>query len=59
MNTGNTLISGKSKTQIKIGIYAMGILMMGIVGVSGALTVIGARFPEASQSMIQSIISIP
>ena len=48
-----------SKTKIKIGIYAMAILMMGIVGVSGSLTVIGAHFASASQSMIQSIISIP
>ena len=48
-----------SKTRIKIGIYAMAVLMMGIVGVSGSLTVIGAQFPSASQSLIQSIISIP
>lgn len=48
-----------SKTRIKIGIYAMAVLMMGIVGVSGSLTVIGAQFSSASQSMIQSIISIP
>lgn len=48
-----------SKTRIKIGIYAMAVLMMGIVGVSGSLTVIGAQFPTASQSLIQSIISIP
>lgn len=48
-----------SKTRIKIGIYAMAILMMGIVGVSGSLTVIGGAFPSASQSMIQSIISVP
>lgn len=47
------------KTRIKLGIYAMAVLMMGIVGVSGSLTVIGAAFPQASQSMIQSIISIP
>ena len=47
------------KAKIKIGIYAMAVLMMGIVGVSGSLTVIGAQFPNASQSMIQSIISIP
>lgn len=49
----------KEKTRIKIGINAMAVLMMGIVGVSGALTVIGTQFPSASQSMIQSIISIP
>ncbi|MBQ6496388.1 MAG: MFS transporter [Firmicutes bacterium] len=48
-----------NKTKIKIGIYAMAILMMGIVGVSGSLTVIGSQFSSASQSMIQSIISIP
>ena len=48
-----------SKTRIKIGIYAMAVLMMGIVGVSGSLTVIGGAFPSASQSMIQSIISVP
>ncbi len=48
-----------SKAKIKIGIYAMAVLMMGIVGVSGSLTVIGAQFSSASQSMIQSIISIP
>lgn len=49
----------KQKTKIKIGIYAMAVLMMGIVGVSGSLTVIGAHFPTASQSLIQSIISVP
>lgn len=51
--------ANNSKTKIKIGIYAMAVLMMGIVGVSGSLTVIGAQFSSASQSMIQSIISIP
>lgn len=51
--------ASNNKTKIKIGIYAMAVLMMGIVGVSGSLTVIGAHFPSASQSLIQSIISIP
>ena len=37
----------------------MAVLMMGIVGVSGSLTVIGAQFSSTSQSMIQSIISVP
>lgn len=49
----------KSTASIKLGIYAMSILMMGVVGVSGSLTVIGEHFSDASQSMIQSIISIP
>ena len=48
-----------SKTRIKTGIYAIAVLMMGIVGVSGSLTVIGAQFSSASQSMIQSIIAVP
>ncbi|MBQ9707940.1 MAG: hypothetical protein IJV66_02005 [Firmicutes bacterium] len=47
------------KTKIKIGIYALAILMMGVIGVSGALTVIAEQFPGASQSQVQSIISFP
>lgn len=49
----------KSATSIKLGICAISVLMMGVVGVSGALTVIGEHFADASQSTIQSIISIP
>ena len=48
-----------NKTKIKIGIYGIGILMMGVIGVSGALTAIGEHFPDASQTMIQNLISIP
>ena len=47
------------KTKIQIGIYGMGLLMMGVIGVTGSLSVIGAAFPQASQTMIQNIISIP
>lgn len=49
----------KSPAMIKLGIYAISFLMMGVVGVSGALTVIGEHFAGASQSMIQSIVSVP
>ena len=49
----------KNKSQIKIGIYGIGILMMGVIGISGVLTAIGANFPNASQTMIQNLISIP
>lgn len=49
----------ESKTRVKVGIYGIGILMMGVIAVSGALTSIGAHFPDASQTMIQNIISIP
>ncbi|MGN1231389.1 MAG: MFS transporter, partial [Anaerotignum sp.] len=48
-----------NKTRIKIGIYGISLLMMGVIGVSGALSTIGANFPEASQTMIQNIVSIP
>lgn len=48
-----------SKSRIKLGIYGISLLMMGVIGVSGALSVIGANFPDASQTMIQNIISIP
>ena len=48
-----------NSTKTKIGIYGIGILMMGVIGISGALTAIGAHFPDASQTMIQNLISIP
>lgn len=49
----------QNTSKIKIGIYGIGILMMGVIGISGALPAIGAHFPEASQTMIQNLISIP
>jgi MFS family permease len=49
----------ENKSGIKIGIYGIGILMMGVIGISGVLTTIGAHFPDASQTMIQNLISIP
>lgn len=45
--------------KIKLGIYGIGILMMGVIGISGALPAIGAHFPDASQTMIQNLISVP
>ena len=51
--------SNTSQSKIKIGICAMAILMMGVVGVSSSLSVIGAHFTDASQNTIQSLISIP
>ena len=51
--------SNTSQSKIKIGICAMAILMMGVVGVSSSLSVIGAHFADASQNTIQSLISIP
>lgn len=48
-----------SKGRIKVGIYAISLLMMGVIFVSGALSTIGAHFPNVSQTMVQNIISIP
>lgn len=47
------------QAKTKIGIYGSALLMMGVIGVAGALATIGANFPDASPVMIQSIISIP
>ncbi len=47
------------KTKIKLSIYSIALLMMGAIGISGGLAVIGANFAGESQTMIQSLISIP
>lgn len=47
------------KQKIKIGIYGIGLLMMGVIGISSSLAIIGANFPDVSQTMIQNLISIP
>ena len=49
----------QNTSKIKLGIYGIGILMMGVIGISGALPAIGAHFPDASQTMIQNLISVP
>lgn len=48
-----------SKTKAKLGVYSIAILMMGVIGVSSSLSTIAANFPEASQTMIMNMISIP
>lgn len=48
-----------NKGKIKIGIYAVALLLMGAISVSSSLSVIAARFPDQSQTMIQNLISIP
>lgn len=48
-----------NKSRIKLGIYGIALLMMGVIGVSGALATMGAHFRGSSQTMIQNIISIP
>lgn len=49
----------RSKSQIKLGIYAVALMGMGVVGVASGLSVIGAHFPDASQTMIQNMMTIP
>jgi MFS family permease len=44
---------------VKLGIYGIGFLIMGAMGISGSLAVIAESFPEVSQVMIQNLISIP
>lgn len=48
---------GSSK--IKAGIYGIGLLMMGVIGISSSLAIIGEHFPNVSQTMNQNLISIP
>lgn len=47
------------KNNVKLGIYGIALLMMGVIGIASSIGVIGANFPNASQTMIQSAISIP
>jgi len=47
-----------TKSSIKLGIYGIGLLMMGVIGISSSLATIGANFPNVSQTMIQNLISI-
>lgn len=44
----------KSKGKIQVGIYLISILMMGVVGIASAISVIGANFPELSQTDVQT-----
>lgn len=48
---------GSSK--VKAGIYGIGLLMMGVIGISSSLAIIGEHFPDISQTMNQNLISIP
>lgn len=49
----------KSKTGVKIGIWSVALTMMGVVGISSGLSVIGQHFVGASQTMIQNMLTIP
>ena len=49
----------KTKGKIQVGIYLISVLMMGVVGIASAISVIGANFPELSQTDVQTLISIP
>lgn len=49
----------KSKGKVQLGIYLVAILMMGVVGIASNLGVIGAHFPELSQTDVQGLMSVP
>lgn len=49
--------SGKGK--IKLAILSFSILMMGIIGIAGGLSVIGQHFSNLPQTSIQLLISLP
>lgn len=44
---------------IKLGTCGIGLLMMGVIGITSALATISANFPDTSQTTIQNLISIP
>ena len=52
-------MSNSNSNKIKFGIYGIALLMMGIIGISGALATIGANFPDVSELAIQNLIAIP
>ncbi len=49
----------KNKTGIKIGIWSVSLLTMGVVFIASGLPVIGAHFPDASQTAVQNMMTIP
>lgn len=49
----------RSKGKIQLGIYLVAILMMGVVGIASSLGVVGAHFPELSQTDVQGMMSVP
>lgn len=49
----------KKSSAIQFGIYALGLIMMGVIGVNSSLATISEAFPELSQTMIQNLISVP
>lgn len=49
----------KSSKSIQLGIYTLGLIMMGVIGINSSLSAISAAFPDLSQTMIQNLISIP
>ena len=64
INKKDTKVSEKEELKmgsrkIKAGIYGIGLLMMGVIGISSSLAIIGAHFPDVSQTMNQNLISIP
>ncbi|TEB14124.1 putative niacin/nicotinamide transporter NaiP [Pelotomaculum sp. FP] len=49
----------QGKGKIKLAILSFSILMMGIIGIAGGLSVIGQHFSNLPQTSIQLLISLP
>lgn len=50
----------KSKGSIKLGIYLVAILMMGVIGAASSMGVIASNFPDIPMTQIQvGIVSVP
>jgi predicted MFS family arabinose efflux permease len=47
------------RQRVKIAILSFSALMMGAIGISGGLSVIGQRFADAPQTAVQMLISLP
>jgi len=45
--------------KIKLAIYSVSILMMGVIGISSGLYVIGQHFSNVSQTSIQLLVALP
>lgn len=48
-----------AKGKVKLAILSFSILMMGVIGIAGGLSVIGQHFSDLPQTSIQLLISLP
>src|SRR5665647_914225 len=53
------IIMKQGNGKIKLAIYSVSILMMGVIGISSGLYVIGQHFSNVSQTSIQLLVALP